>query len=414
MSEQAEVVYNPFEPGFTDDPYPHYRALREGDPVQHHPMGFWVLSAYEDVLRLLRDPAGSVDERQAWPTPMMEVAREVLGDQADRGSHAMLNVDPPDHTRLRRLVSKAFTPRMIERLRPRVVELVEQSLRAASDSGSGSGSGSAAWDLIDGLAFPLPFQVITDLLGMPDTDITQLREWSAALVRTLEPVPDVETLEAIADASRQMSALIVEAIAWKRAHPGDDLLSGLIAVEEAGEALSERELIDQVALLYIAGHETTVNLIGNGTLALLGHRDQLTLLREDPALDAGAVEELLRYDSPVQMSRRITLQPVAAGDETIEGGSFVLVLLASANRDPAKWGAGADCLDLRRPSAREHLAFGGGHHHCLGAALARLEAQVAIPTLVRHFPSLDLAGPPVWNGRINLRGLARLPLSLGG
>jgi cytochrome P450 len=315
----------------------------------------------------------------------------------------MLNRDPPDHTRLRRLVSKAFTPRTVEQLRPRIQQLVDQAL----------GSARPQLEVIGDLAFPLPFQVISEMLGMPETDIGQLREWSGTLVRNLEPVVDPDTLRAIVEAGESMRALVGDMIAWKRKHPANDVLSGLIASEDHGDVLSDDELADQVMLLYIAGHETTVNLIGNGTLALLRHRDQLDRLRDDPDLDPTAVEELLRYDSPVQMTRRITLAGVDIQGKTIEAGAFVVLVLGSANRDPGHWGDSADALDVGRRDANQHLSFGGGHHYCLGAALARLEAQVAIGTLVRRYPALELDGSPESNGRINLRGLARLPVRTG-
>ena len=399
----VDVTYNPFQPGFSDNPYPHYREMRDADPVHHSPMGVWVLFRYDDVFRMLRDPSQSVEDRKANPTPMMELARQVMGDVAEAGSNAMLNRDPPDHTRLRRLVSKAFTPRMVERLRPRVEQLVDEALAAAGPD----------WDVIDGLAFPLPFQVISELLGTPETDTTQLREWSGTLVRSLEPVADPDLLAAIAEASRNIRGLIGEIIDWKRRNPADDLLSGLIAAEDDGDTLSEDELAEQVALLYLAGHETTVNLIGNGTLALLAHRSQLDRLRSDPDLDANAVEELLRFDSPVQMSRRIPLEPLALGGKEIEAGAVVILALGSSNRDPSRWGPTAEELDLTRPGASQHVSFGGGHHYCLGSHLARLEAQVAIGRLVRGFPGMELGGEPAWNGRINLRGLARLPVRTG-
>jgi cytochrome P450 len=269
-------------------------------------------------------------------------------------------------------------------------------------------------DLIADLAFPLPFVVISEMLGLPEgRDRAQLREWSGAVVKTFDPIiTREETLAAFA-AIDNIVAYIDETVAWKRTHPADDLLSALIAAEDEGDRLSAEELNEQVMLLYIAGHETTVNLIGNGTLALLRHRDQLEALQRDPSLDAGMPDELLRYDSPVQMSRRITLAPLEIDGKTIEPGSLVMTCLGSANRDTAKWGANADRLDLRRPNAREHMAFGGGVHSCLGAHLARLEGRVAIGTLVRRFPNLELAtDAPEWNGRIVLRGLSRLPLSV--
>lgn len=404
----VEANFNPFDPSFVQDPYPHWRELRENDPVHETPIGFWVLTAYADVHRFVRDLALSVEDRHAQPGVLAAVARDALGDRyeevQEHGSRAMLNLDPPDHTRLRRLVSKAFTPRTIERLRPRIQELVDEALDRAEGAGE--------FELIGDLAFPLPFNVISEMMGMPESDMLQIREWSGTLVRTLEPLADPDLIRAIAEAGTNMRRFVGEVIAWKRDNPADDLLSGLIAAEEDGDMLSDEELIDQVMLLFIAGHETTVNLIGNGLLALLRNRSQLELLQNDPSLEANAIEELLRYDPPVQMTRRVTLQDVEVGGKTIEAGAFVACVLASANRDAQQWGSDADTLDIGREGANNHLAFGGGHHFCLGAALARLEGRVAIGTLVRRFPGLELAGEPEWNGRINLRGLDRLPITL--
>ena len=398
----STVTYNPFEPGFTDDPYPTYDELRRAAPVQQTPLGPWILFRYEDVNRFLRDPSLSVDATRAHATLLDEIEVEAIGEiRRDPGTN-MLNADPPDHTRLRRLVSKAFTPRMIERLRARVVELVDQSLDRAADAGH--------LDLIGDLAFPLPFQVITEMLGMPDTDALQLREWTGLMVQSLEPVVDPATIRAIADAGYAFQGHLDEAIAWKRSHPADDLLTGLIAAEEDGDALSDAELASQVALLYIAGHETTVNLIGNGTLALLRHPDQMQRWRDDPELGVTAVDELLRYDTPVQNSRRVVLTETEVGGQTIEAGAFTVLCLASANRDPEQWGADADQVDLTRADANQHVSFGGGHHYCLGAALARLEGQVALGGLVQRFATIEPTAEPRWNGRINLRGLAELPL----
>jgi cytochrome P450 len=216
----------------------------------------------------------------------------------------------------------------------------------------------------------------------------------------------------MAEAGDAMRAFLADAIAWKRRHPASDMVSALIAAEDHGDVLSDEELLDQILLLYIAGHETTVNLIGNGVLALLRNPDSLARLQPDPALDTNAVEELLRYDSPVQMSRRITLDDIDVDGHHIEAGSFVVLVLASANRDEAHWGPTAATLDITREGAGQHVSFGGGPHYCLGAALARLEGQIAVGSLVRRFPNLALAGEPAWNGRINLRGLRSLPLAL--
>lgn len=405
----VEVTFNPFEPGFTDDPYPHWQRLRELDPVHQVPIGFWLLLRHDDVLAFVRDPSLSVQDDNATPGLLDELQRQVLGDDADRGGgdRAMLNVDPPDHTRLRRLVSKAFTPRTIEQLRPRIQEIVDAALDRAAAGNDGE------MELVGDLAFPLPFAVISEMLGIPEGDSDQIRDWSGTLVRSLEPIMDPDLIRAIADAGDNMSAFVADLIGWKRSNPGDDLLTALIAAEENGDVLSDQELIDQVMLLYIAGHETTVNLIGNGVLALLRHRDQLTLLHDDPSLLPNAIEEMLRYDPPVQMTRRITLADVPVRGRVIPAGTFVACVIASANRDVHRWGPTADTLDITRPDAREHLAFGGGAHYCLGAALARLEGQVAVGTLVARFgEGLELADEPVWNGRMNLRGLDRLPVRL--
>jgi cytochrome P450 len=403
------VMLNPFEPGFFDDPYSQYKLVREQDPVHFSPIGAIALFRYEDVHRVLRDPSLSVEEDKMMPLAVdadPDIAA-MLAERREGGTHNMLNLDPPDHHRLRRLVSKVFTPRTIEELRPRVQQLVDEHLDVALASGGDV-------DLIASLAFPLPFIVISEMLGIPEgRDRSQLREWSGAVVKTFDPILTREEILASFDAIDNINAYITEVIAWKREHPSDDLLSALIAAEDEGDRLSEVELNEQVLLLYVAGHETTVNLIGNGTLALLRNRDQLELLSTDPTVDTTFVDELLRYDSPVQMSRRITVAPYEIGGKTIEPGSIVMTCLGSANRDPAKWGATADVLDLRRADAREHMSFGGGFHSCLGAHLARLEGQVAMTTLVRRFPGVELAtDAPEHNGRIVLRGLAELPVTL--
>jgi cytochrome P450 len=320
------------------------------------------------------------------------------------GGLSMLDRDPPDHTRLRRLVSKAFTPRTVEGLVPVVAALVADALDRMADEGT--------VDLIDSLAFPLPFAVISAMLGMPERDVTRLRELSAMIVRSLEPVPDADTVRAIVAAEIEMTQRTAEAIAWKRDHPGDDLLTGLINVHDGEDVLTDEELVSQVVLLYVAGHETTVNLIGNGALALLRDDEQADLLRNEPGIDDNAVEELLRFDSPVQLTRRVTLQEYPTQAGVIPKGRFVIASLGSSNRDEEIFGPDAGRVRLDRPNARNHLSFGGGVHHCLGSSLARIEGRAAIGGLFRRFPQLSLAGEPEHNGRINLRGLTRLPVSV--
>jgi cytochrome P450 len=399
-------LFDPFAPGFTDDPYPQYATMREQAPVYQHPFGFWLLTGYEDVSWLLRAPGLSVeDDNVAADSVMRQLREEMFGaGEPPASALSMLDRDPPDHTRLRKLVSKAFTPRAIQALQPRISDLVDGLLDEIADEGT--------VDLVDALAFPLPFSVIAEMLGTPPADHERIRQLTGTVVRSLEPVADPELVRAIMAADEELSRIAADMIAWKRANPADDLLTALIHAEDDGDALSDDELVAQTLLLYIAGHETTVNLIAGGALALLRNPAQLSLLRADPALVGNAVEEMLRYDSPVQASRRITLEPVTVGGITIPAGAFVMASLGSANRDERFWGAEADELRLDRDNARQHVSFGAGHHHCLGAALARQEAAIAFQHLVGRFPGLALAGDVVWNGRINLRGPAHLPVSV--
>jgi len=405
-AQAAEPLFNPFEPGFTDDPYPQYAAVRAAAPVYQHPLGFWLLTRYDDVFWLLRAASMSVEDRNMTDGPFVQLRDATYGENAAQPADglSMLDRDPPDHTRLRRLVSKAFTPRAIQGLRPRITELVDGMLDAVAEQ--------RRVDLVDALAFPLPFTVIAEMLGTPPADHERIRELSGTVVRSLEPVADPELAAAIMAADAELTGIAGEMIAWKRDHPADDLLTALVNAEDGGDVLSDDELVAQTLLLYIAGHETTVNLIAGGTLALLSHPGQLALLRRDPGLVPNAVEEMLRYDSPVQASRRITLEPVTLGDMTIPAGAFVMASLGAANRDEDFWGPDADELRLDRENARQHVSFGAGHHHCLGASLARLEACIAFERIVSRFPGLALDGDVVWNGRINLRGPARLPVAM--
>jgi cytochrome P450 len=406
---QAESRYdeglflNPFEPGFFDNPYDQYRRLRAEHPVHENPLGPWTLTRYDDCSKLLRNPSLSVEDSNANGDRRARLFTDE--ERRERGSLAILNLDPPDHTRIRRLVSKAFTPKRVETLIPRVQELVDGMLAGVEPAGH--------MDVIADLAFPLPFAVISEMLGMPEADRDQLRGWSHTVVKTLEPLTTTDDVPELVAAGDAMVQHVTAAIEWKRRTPADDLLSAMIAAEEEGDRLSTEELVAQVVLLFIAGHETTVNLIGNATLALLRNPGQLALLRSQPVVIGNGIEELLRYDSPVQFSRRIALQPIEIDGNVIEPGSFIFTILGAANHDPAHFGPTADDLDLTRREAPHHISFGGGIHHCLGAVLARAEARVAIGTLVDRYPDLELATEtPAWNGRIVLRGLDELPVSL--
>ena len=404
-------MFNPFAPGFAENPYEQYRIQRETEPIQQTPFGPWIIFDHAESVRLLRDVTLSVDVRKAMeilgedPRDRAKMRAELFPDKPPREDTSILNIDPPDHTRLRKLVSSVFTPRRVADLAPMIERIVDEHLDAVVERGE--------MDLIADLAFPLPFAVISEMLGMPDGDSAQLRDWSHTLVKILDFTIGPEELMAAVTAGEHLREHISSVIEWKRSNLGDDLLSALILAEDNGDVLSDTELLDQVNVLFIAGHETTVNLIGNGTWALLQNRDQLELLRDDPSVEATAIDELLRYDSPVQISRRITLEPIQIAGHEIGAGVFVLTSLGSANRDPAAFGPTADQLDLRRVDAARHLAFGSGTHHCLGASLARLEGTIAITRLLRRFPELRAIGSPAWNGRMVLRGMDSLQLSLG-
>ncbi|KJK56408.1 cytochrome P450 [Saccharothrix sp. ST-888] len=405
MTEEPQnppVIFNPFTPDFMADPYPHYSEVRRHAPVHEHPGGFWMLSRYEDVLALVRSGL-SVEQRHVAPGPFRDAYTNagVTDDPRLKGL-ALLDRDPPDHTRLRKLVSTAFTMRAINAMEPQIRSLVDDALDGIAEAGGG--------DLVEALAFPLPFTVIARMLGMPPTDNKRLKELTSMLMRSVEPTTDPEVMRAVEAADTEIFEMVGEAVSWKRGNLGDDLLSALITAEEDGESLSHDELIAQVAMLYIAGHETTVNLLSGGALALLRNPDQLELLRAKPELEQNAIEEFLRYDSPVHNSRRITLEPYQVGGYEIPPGSFILASLAAANRDEDFFGPDAAELRIDRENARRHLSFGSGMHLCIGAALARIEGRVAIGELVRRFPDLSLDGEVEWNGLLSLRGAARLPV----
>ena len=407
MSPLTETpMFNPLEAGYMENPYPHFAEMRDGQPVHLSMMDVWVLFDHDDVFRLLRDPTMSVMDAKIEVRDEERYAEmlEAAGGELEQDS-SMLNTDPPDHTRLRRLVSKAFTPAAIQALRPRIQELVDAALDELAAAGTG--------DIVKQLAFPLPFDVISEMLGMPESDKDQIAAWSGTIVKSLDPMLALDSFAEIRAASNAMNAHIDEVIRWKRENPGDDLLTALIAAEEGGDRLTPGELRDQVNLLFIAGHETTVNLIGTGLWEMLRHPEQREELSADDSLDAGAIDELLRFVSPVQISRRITVDDIEMRGVKIPARSFVQTWLASANRDPAKFGETANELDIRRGDAGQHVSFGSGIHYCLGASLAKLEAQAAIGRFIRRFPNAQVVGEPKWNGRMNLRGLDELVVDVG-
>lgn len=402
MSPDA-FVFDPFAAGFAADPYPHYAQLRATAPTHEHPLGFWVVSKYQDVAGLQRS-SQSVDEQHLTRLPTWKSDSSRLGkeNRMMRGL-SILDRDPPDHTRLRRLVAKAFTPRALDALQPSVEKLVGAALDRIAEAGTA--------DIVAELAFPVPFAIISEMLGVPVVEHTRLRELTAVLVLALEPLADPDLQARVRAANQELFEMVGELICWKRGTPGDDLLTRLITAEIEGDVLSEDELIAQVMLLYIAGHETTVNHLAGGILALLRHPDQARRLREEPELADNAVAEILRYDTPVQLMRRITVESLSIGDAEIPDGNLVIACVAAANRDPDFWGADADELRLDRANAAQHLSFGAGIHHCLGAALVRLEARVVFTHFVERFPDAVIEELR-WNGRINVRGPATLSISV--
>jgi cytochrome P450 len=402
VSDEAvgELLFNPLLPEFHADPYPFYRRLREKDPVHQSPLGFWVLTRYDDCVNVLRDARFGREEFQ-------QMLTAVYGDDSERPAlpRSMLFRDPPDHTRLRALVSKAFTPRMIETMRGHIQEIVDRLLDRVRDA--------RAMDVMEDLAYPLPVTVICEMLGVPVSDHASIRGWSADIARSLDAIglpSDQGIVERGRTARRALADYFRRLVPERRARPQADLLSGLIAAEEQGDKLTQDEIIAMCLLLFIAGHETTVNLIGNGTLALLRHPEQLKKLQADPSLIGNAVEELLRYDSPVQRTARITTTDVEIGGHAVPKGAMVITALGGANRDPAQF-PDPDRLDVTRRGPR-HISFGFGIHFCLGAPLARVEGQLALGTLLRRAPGLALAEPNLeWRESSVLRGLKRLRVS---
>ncbi|HEY3210984.1 MAG TPA: cytochrome P450 [Actinomycetota bacterium] len=406
--DDAPLEFNPFLPEMRADPYPLYHRLRSQDPVHQSFPGVWILTRYADCVAVLRDPDRfSNDSRNSDLYQAFRAARgrepTIMEDTAGR---TMLFIDPPDHTRLRNLVNKVFTARRIEALRPHIREIVKGLLDGIEASGKDN------FDLVNEVAYPLPVTVICEMLGVPSRDWDQFHRWSSALVVTLDPVMSDEVLGPANEAALAFADYFTGLLADRRARPRDDLLTAMIAAEDRGERLTERELLAMCILLLIAGHETTVNLIGNGMLALLRNRDQLERLAENPSLMKSAVEEFLRFDSPVQFLGRTLMEDVELGGRDIRKGEQVVPVIGAANRDPAQF-PDPDTLDIGRPDIR-HLSFGGGIHFCLGAPLARAEGQIAISELVARFPKLELATDTFERREtVTLRGLKSLPVAVG-
>ncbi len=397
------MQFDPRMPEFRANPYPFYAQLQTHAPLfEWDAWGMLFLSRYEDCAGLLRDERLM---RQGIGEPILPPAQQK--PLFDMMGNWMLLLDPPDHTRLRSLVHKAFTPRMVAQLRASVQQLTDDLLSQAEQKARAEGS----VDLMAAFAYPLPVAVICALLGVPQEDYVQFHDWSDAIARSLDLTDEAAVYDRAAVAATALTDYLEGLLAKRRAEPQNDLISALVGLELEGDKLTKAELFATCALLLIAGHETTVNLIGNGTLALLRHPDQWRALQEKPELAGVAVEELLRYDSPVQMTARVAHATFEYHGHTIRRGQEVAFLLGAANRDPSRF-PNPDRLDLSRGDSR-HLSFGGGIHYCLGAPLARMEGEIAFGTLARRLPTLQLAADEVtYRDNFLLRGLSALPVSV--
>jgi cytochrome P450 len=410
--ELAEpATFDPLAEGFVDWPYDQYRRLRAEDPIHRSELlhGYCV-TRFADVNTILRDATVSSVIDNADPTPLTvdEIRRR---DEAARGGRTLVLLDDPDHAQLRKLIMKPFRPREVETLRG----LVEERVRVrVDDLVAETGGGPVELDLIEDFAYPLPVEIFCQMLGIPEEDHPVFRFWVNCIARSLDPVMDRTEREALVGHMDEMYAFLEQLVADKRGRDDDDILTALIHAEEEGETLTHDELMAQIMTLYVAGHEPTAGLVGNGMLALLRHPDQWALLQSDRSHLRNAVNELLRYDGPNQFVRRIAMRDMPFetpdGTVTIPARSVVYASPGSANRDERRWGDTADAVDITRADAGQHLQFGAGVHACLGSHLARLQAEAMFTAILDRFEGIEVAGEPVWSTRMVIRGLNELPV----
>jgi cytochrome P450 len=407
----ADPIFDPFDPTWSSDPFPLYAELRQRAPVHRNQLGFWVFARHADCLAILRDRRASSDAQHLDLDRMPEGFRN-RPDPDDPIASAVVEArpflfrDPPDHTRLRGLVSKAFTPRVVESLRGRTQQVVDELIDAALDAGG--------VDLLEEFAYPLPVRIICDLLGVPLEDQDRFKAWSTALARGLDPdfLLTEDVIAERGDAVLQFAQYFFELLAERRRSPGDDLLSRLVEAEDDGTVLSEGELLSTCILLLVAGHETTVNLISGGIVALLSNPGQFERFRADPEVHRSGVEEMLRFVSPVQLTGRSLIEDIDIAGVTLRAGDFAMLLVGSANHDGEQF-PDPERFDVGR-TPNNHLGFGFGIHHCLGAPLARMETQVALATLTRRAPDMALAGGITYKTNVVLRGMESLPVAMQG
>jgi pimeloyl-[acyl-carrier protein] synthase len=391
------VVFNPLSDGYHQDPTKTYARLREKDPVHYSELiRGWVVSHYEDVDAILRD------HRRFSNDGRLTGRDDFKGPSEVEETPSMLFLDPPDHTRLRSLVSQAFTPRAIEAWRGRVEETADRLIAEVGEA--------KRFDFMEAIAVPLPVVVISEMLGIPLEDRARFKAWSDDLARTLEPTITKPEIEAAHRSRRELREYLGPIVDARRTDPREDLISILVRAEAEGEKLTREEVISTLILLLVAGNETTTNLIGNGMLALLRQPEQRRWLEEHPDEVEAAVEEILRYDSPVQTNGRIALEDVTIRGKTIRKGSQIVLLQGGGNRDAEHYER-PDALDLSRGD-KGHLSFGRGIHHCLGAPLARLEGQVIFPKVLARWPRMRIAADPKFKDHVVLRGLRALEVDV--
>ncbi|MCC5600914.1 cytochrome P450 [Nostoc favosum] len=412
-TDQTETIgstkafkFNLFDPKVHINPYPAYHHLRSESPVhQNFVGGGWLVTRYADVKAILRsgyvrsqDKPKSIQERNKY----LQDKGKNLNALAHTASQLLFYMDPPDHTRLRSLVVKVFSPVVVERMRPRIQEIVDELLDKVRHKGS--------MDIIADFAIPLPVTVISRLLGIPQEDQDQLNQWSNVFARILDSLVSLEEFEAMNEVTEAFQEYLRALIAKREKQPQADLISALITAREQTDKLSQEELLATCIMLFTTGEESTVNTIGNGMLALLNHPDQIEQLKREPTMIQSAVEEILRYDSPVQITTRIATVNFEIGNQTIQAGEKVVLCLGAANRDPEQF-PDPDRLNINR-DPNPHVAFGDGIHYCLGAGLARIQAQIAVNTLIQQFPDLKLASDKLeWRKNVVLRGLKALPVN---
>jgi pimeloyl-[acyl-carrier protein] synthase len=395
-------------PAFLLNPYPMYAALNAADPVMWSPavfgIGAWIITSHAGCAQVLRSRNFGKEGEKVVPPELLARIPQERPELVVRRRNNMLFRDPPDHTRLRALVNQAFTPRTIEQLRAHIIELIDKLIDGMLEKGSSA-------DLLDDFAFPLPVTVIAELLGVPASDRDHFKACSSVLIQGLNPSATRDDVDRALNAIDELDVYMTAIITERRKAPRPDLISELVRAQSEGDRLTAAEMSATCRLLLTAGHETTVNLIGNGMLALLQNPEAKSQLAADPTLMPGAIEELLRYDSPVQMTMRFTYEDTEVSGRTLKRGQPVALLLGAANRDAAQFPEPAR-LEIRRENAGTHLSFGLGSHYCLGAALARLEGALAISALLRRLPKLALTDQPQsYRKNFVLRGLNSLPVT---